>query len=145
MEAAMSELMRERGDGAELPINLVSQEGSQIELDGQRLLAALEAIAASKLPMAAESEKYVARLNFALDRVAETRRDAERDGGAFAPARAEVALSILEGHVAFAAGFINRTMQTVRRTAGRRERRVSVDEAVNLVEEQKAEDETRAA
>jgi hypothetical protein len=141
----MSEFIRERGDGAELPVDLVRQEGAQIELDGQRLLGALEAIAASKLPQAREAEKYVLRLQFALGRVADTRLDAERDGGVFAPARAEVALSILEGHVAVAAGFINRTMRNVRRTAGRREVRASVDEAVTLVEEQTANDQTKAA
>jgi hypothetical protein len=134
-----------RGDGAELPVDLVRQDGAQIEFDGQRLLTALEAIAASKLPAAPDTEKYILRLEFALDRVAETRRDAERDRGVFAPARAEVALSILEGHVAVAAGFINRTMREVRRTAGRRELRASVDEAVTLVEEQTATDQTKAA
>ena len=142
----MSEAMRERGDGAELPVALVSQEGAQIESDGQRLLEALEAITASRLPQSQEAEKYVLRLRFALGRVEETKRQAEQHGGVFAPARAEVALSILEGHVAIGAGFVSRTMRHARRAAGRRELHASVDEAVTLGEEQtSAEDESKAA
>ena len=131
------------GDGAQLPISLVSDERAPIEQDAQLLLLALTAVAASKPDAALDAEKYTTRLNFALGRVEEMRRQSEALGGVFAPARAEVALSILEGHVAMAAGFINRTMRTVKRSPGRRELHAAVDEAVTLVEDQ--QDETKAA
>jgi hypothetical protein len=124
------------GDGAQLPTSLISDDGAQVELDAQQLLLALQAVAASKPTAAQDAEKYTIRLNFALGRVEETRRQAQADGGVFAPARAEVALSILEGHVAVAAGFINRAMRNVRRASGRRELHAAVDEAVSLAEDQ---------
>jgi hypothetical protein len=133
----MNEDMRfAKSDGAQLPVSLVNEGAAQIDLDAQRLLLALEAIVVSEAPAAAAAEKYTARLNFALERVEELRMQAETLGGVFAPARAEVALSILEGHVAVAAGFINRTMRSVKRSPGRRELHAAVDEAVTLVEEQ---------
>lgn len=133
----MSESSRyESGDGAQLPVSLVNDDDAQVELDAERLLVALEAIAVSETPAAQDAEKYTMRLNFALGRVEEMRRQSQADGGVFAPARAEVSLSILEGHVAVAAGFINRTMRSVRRAPGRRELHASVDEAVALVEDQ---------
>jgi hypothetical protein len=131
----MSEETR-NGDGAQLPVSLTGDLGAQVELDAQRLLIALQAIVVSELPAAAEAEKYCARLNFALGRLDEMKRAAEIVGGVFAPARAEVAVSILEGHAALAAGFISRTMRRQRRSPGRRELRAAVDEAVSLVEDQ---------
>lgn len=124
------------GDGAQLPTSLISDDGAQVKLDAQQLLLALQAVAASKPAAAQDAEKYTIRLNFALGRVEEMRRQAALDAGVFAPARAEVALSILEGHVAVAAGFINRAMRSVRRAPGRREAHAVVDEAVSLVEKQ---------
>jgi hypothetical protein len=141
----MSEQVRERGDGVSLPVDLVSQEGTQIEQDARTLLLALQAVAASRASAAREVEKHVIRLNFALERVTELRRQAEEVGGVFAPARAEVAVSILEGHVAVTAGFINRVMRHARRTAGRRDLRVTVDESVALVEEESSADEAKVA
>jgi hypothetical protein len=132
-------------DGAELPVDLVTQQCAQIEEDAQQVLLALTATAASRLSAAPEAEKWRERLAFAVARLDELKRAAAADAGAFAPARAEVAASILESQVALAAGFINRTMRSVRRTAGRRQTRASIDEAVTLVEEQAAEDETKAA
>jgi hypothetical protein len=132
------------GDGAQLPVDLVGGEGSQIEADAARLLPVLEAVAASKLAMAPQAQKYVDRLTFAMTRLEETKRVAANDGGVFAPARAEVAASILEGHVAGAAGFINRTVRQVRRTAGRRELRAEVDEAISIVDDE-LEDDAKAA
>jgi hypothetical protein len=133
----MSESSRyESGDGAQLPVSLVNADDAQVELDAERLLVALEAIVVSEVPATQDAEKYIARLNFAMGRVSEMRRQSQDEGGVFAPARAEVALSILEGHVAVAAGFINRTMRKARRAPGRRELHASVDEAVALVEDQ---------
>lgn len=137
----MNEDMRfAKSDGAQLPVSLVRDDGTQVELDAQQLLLALTAVAASKPDAAADVEKYAMRLNFALGRVEEMRRQAETLGGVFAPARAEVALSILEGNVAVAAGFINRTMRTVKRSPGRRELHAAVDEAVTLAEGQRKDE-----
>ena len=133
----MSESSRyESGDGAQLPVALVNDDAAQVEVDAQQLLLALQAVAASKPAAAQDAEKYTTRLNFALGRVDEMRRQAQIDGGVFAPARAEVALSILEGHVAVVAGFINRTMRGVRRAPGRRELYASVDEAIAFVDDE---------
>jgi hypothetical protein len=132
------------GDGAELPTDLIAGESHQIETDAARLLSVMEAVAASKLAMAPQAQKYVDRLTFAIARLDEMKRAAEADGGVFAPARAEVAASILEGHVAGAAGFIDRTMRQVRRTAGRRELRAEVDEAIGIVDDELG-DQTKAA
>jgi hypothetical protein len=135
-----------RGDGAQLPTDLVAGESARIEIDAARLLSVVEAVAASKLPSAVQARKYVDRLTFAITRLDELKRAAAFEGGVFAPARAEVAASILEGHVAGAAGFINRTMRQVRRAPGRRDLRVEVDEALTLIEDETlAEDQTRAA
>ena len=128
------------GDGAQLPVDLISGEGTQIETDAARLLSVLEAVAGSKLTMAAQAQKYADRLTFAIARLDETKRAAEIEGGVFAPARAEVAASILEGHVAGAAGFINRTMRQVRRTPGRRALRVEVDEAIEIIDAELSDD-----
>jgi hypothetical protein len=132
------------GDGAQLPVDLISGEGAQIEADAARLLSVLESVAASKLTMAPQAQKYADRLTFAIARLDEMKRAAQADAGVFAPARAEVAASILEGHVAGAAGFINRTMREVRRAPGRRELRAEVDEAIEAVDGELS-DETKAA
>jgi hypothetical protein len=123
------ELIAGRGDGAALPVGLISGEGMQIEADAVRLLDVLNAVAGSKLPQARQAQKHADRLTFGVQRLGELRSAATRTGGVFAPARAEVAASILEGYVAGAAGFINRTMRQVRRAPGRRELRAEVDEA----------------
>jgi hypothetical protein len=139
-----NELPEGAGDGAQLPVDLVSGEGAQIEVDAARLLSVLEAVAASKLEVAWEAQKHADRLIFATTRLDEMKRAAANDGGVFAPARAEVAASILEGHVAGAAGFINRTMRAVRRAPGRRALRAEVDEAASVLDEEFG-DETKAA
>jgi hypothetical protein len=132
------------GDGAQLPVDLISGESAQVEIDASRLLEVLEAVAGSQLAMAPQAQKYADRLTFAIARLDEMKRAAQTDRGVFAPARAEVAASILEGHVAGAAGFINRTMRQVRRTPGRRELRVEVDEAIEIIDNELS-DENKAA
>jgi hypothetical protein len=132
------------GDGAQLPVDLISGESAQVEIDASRLLEVLEAVAGSQLAMAPQAQKYADRLTFAIARLDEMKRAAQTDRGVFAPARAEVAASILEGHVAGAAGFINRTMRQVRRTPGRRELRVEVDDAIEIIDSELS-DENKAA
>ena len=140
-----NEMPAGRGDGAQLPMDLVAGDSAQIEVDAARLLSVVEAVAASKLPSAVQAQKYVDRLTFAITRLDELKRAAAAEGGVFAPARAEVGASILEAHVAGAAGFINRTMRQVRRAPGRRDLRVEVDEAMLVGDETSAKDETKAA
>jgi hypothetical protein len=145
MEAHMSDaLIPGGGDGAILPIDLISGESTQVESDATRLLDVLQAVAGSQLAMAQQAQKYADRLTFAMARLEELKAAAEGASGVFAPARAEVAASILEGHVAGAAGFINRTMRQVRRSAGRRELRAEVDEAIGAMDDELT-DETKAA
>ena len=88
-------LLPSGGDGAELPVDLISGESAQVEADAARLLPVLEAVAASPLPMATQAQKYADRVSFAMARLDGMKRAASADGGVFAPARAEVAASIL--------------------------------------------------
>ena len=71
------------------------------------LLHALGTLAAAD-PPSSSAAKYAARLRFALDRLAELRALADLDRGAFAPGRAEAALSILEANIVIAAQFVAR-------------------------------------
>jgi hypothetical protein len=106
----------------------------QLEIDADRLLIAVEALAESGASDAGDAARYAERIRFALTRLAQLREDARREGGAFAPARVEVATSILETHVHTTAEYVNRTQQRVRRTAARRSVHVAVAEACASVE-----------
>jgi hypothetical protein len=109
-------------------------DGRQLLLDADRLLIAMEALAATDAPESEYAEKYALRIRFALTRLAQLALDAERAGGVFAPARVEVATSILETHVASAAEYVNRALRRVRRTPARRSVHVAVAEACALAE-----------
>jgi hypothetical protein len=112
----------------------LATDGRQLLLDADRLLIAMEALAATDAPEAEYAEKYALRIRFALTRLAQLERDVERAGGVFAPARVEVATSILETHTATAAEYVNRALRRVRRTAKRRSVHVAVAEACALAE-----------
>ena len=127
-----------------MPVGLIGGASTQIEADAARLLDVLQAVAGSQLAMAPQAQKYADRLTFGMARLMELKAAAETTGGVFAPARADVAASILEGYVVGAAAFINRTMRQVRRTAGRRELRAEVDEAIGAIDDELS-DETKAA
>jgi hypothetical protein len=101
------------------------------------MLLALDTLVQSGAPAVSDAGRHAERVRFSLARVAELKRAAQADGGAFAPARVEVALCILENHVALAAGYVARTMQRARRGPGRRSVRATVDEAVSYIEEQR--------
>ena len=110
------ELTAGSGDGAQLPVGLIAGENAQIESDAARLLDVLQAVAGSKLAMAPAAQKYADRLTFAMTRLEELKAAAaETMGGVFAQARAEVAASILQGHVAGAAHLPHRPVDEARR------------------------------
>ncbi len=69
------------------------------------LLHALDKLCADSAP-SAPAARHAARLRFALDRLKELRLAADRDRGAFAPGRADVALSILKANIVVAAQFV---------------------------------------
>lgn len=128
--------MDERGmESQEQPIRIIGDSVLQAETDAERLMAALETLVNSDRPEATEAAKHRARLNFSSQRLRELHRLSQSDGGVFGPARAEVSLSILEGHTALAAAFINRTVRRTKRVPGRRELRVEIDEALSAVDE----------
>lgn len=129
--------MDDRGtDGQGWPVRIASEAISQAEMDAERLVAALESLTESGRPEAVEAGKHRARLNFSIQRLRELRRSAQDESGVFGPARAEVSLSILEGHTALAAAFINRTFRRTKREPGRRELRVEIDEALSAIDEE---------
>jgi hypothetical protein len=135
----MDEMGTTQEDGiARVPQPLVTERGEQAALDAEHLALALTAVAATRPELTFDAMKHTERLRFATDRLQELRALATSEGGAFAPARAEVALSILEGQVALTAAFINRTMKDLRRKPGRREARAAADEALLLADDQGA-------
>jgi hypothetical protein len=128
----MDETAMTQGDGAMLtPQPLTTDRGEQAAQDAEHLSLALTAVAATRPELTYDAFKHSERLRFATQRLSELRDLAASEGGAFAPARAEVALSILEGQVALTAAFINRTMKDIRRRPGRRETHAAADEALS--------------
>jgi hypothetical protein len=119
---------------------LIAQESTivaerPLEDDARRMLEALDALALARADASANAERFAFRVRFALARREELLAAAAIEGGAFAPARAEVALSILEGHLQTAAAFINRTLRDAARRPGRAGVRRAVEEAVIAVEQ----------
>jgi hypothetical protein len=124
---------------AHIPQASATDRGAQAALDAEHLALALTAVAATRPELTYDAVKHTERLRFAMDRLLELRTIASSEGGVFAPARAEVALSILEGQVALTAAFINRTMKDLRRKPGRREAHATADEALSLADNQASE------
>ena len=120
---------------ARIPQARARDRGEQAARDAEQLVLALTAVAAMRPELSFEADKHRERLRFAADRLAELRALAAAEGGIFTPARAEVALSILEGQVAQTASFINRTMAHLRRRPGRREAQAAADEALAALED----------
>jgi hypothetical protein len=135
----MDETELTAGDGAMLtPQPMQADRGEQVRQDAEHLSLALTAVAATRPELTYDAFRHSERLRFGVDRLNELRELAASEGGAFAPARAEVALSILEGQVALTAAFINRTMKDIRRRPGRREMRAGADEALSLADDEEA-------
>ena len=94
---------------------------TETERVAAQLLLRLDALTLDAPARTRDAERYATRLRFALDHVDDLRRSAALARGAFAPARVEVALSILESHVVTAARFLGisgrrtapRTIETV--------------------------------
>ena len=130
------------GEGVKpIPQSPARERGEQVKLDAEHLALALTAVAATRPELAFDAGKHRDRLRFALDRLDELQGIAKGEAGAFAPgrafapARAEVALSILEGQVAITAAFINRTMKHLRRKPGRRDAVAAASETRSLAED----------
>jgi hypothetical protein len=134
-EMSMKSASGGAGEGAELPPTLKRDSNAQIAEDAEYLELALEAVALNDPMLAFEARKQATRLRFASERLTELKRQAIDAGGVFAPARAEVALSILEGHMAVSAAFVNRNMKRFRRRPGRRDAHAIADEATTMFED----------
>jgi hypothetical protein len=97
-----------------------------IEATAEHLLRALDAISASDRPVAQDGERIATRVRFAMARVDDLRRSALVIGGVFAPARLEVALSILETQVDRGTSFVVRVAD---RPTPRRDGAISAEPA----------------
>ena len=86
----------------------------QIEILGKRMTDSLRAATLADPSDARDAKRYGLRIAFALDRVRELRGSATRTGSAFEAGRLDVALNILEGHVRYAAIFIDRVAKSHR-------------------------------
>lgn len=104
-----------------------------IERHAERLIVALEAVTSLGASEMREARKHVDRLQFGLARVAQLRPAAAVEGGAFAPARLDVAISILETYVELAANFVTHTVVRTRRV-DRADFRAAVEEATAAVQ-----------
>lgn len=108
-----------------------------IERHAARLIVALDAVTALGASETREARKHAERLRFGLARVAQLRPAAAAEGGAFAPARLDVAVSILETYVELAANFVTHTVARTRRV-DRHDFAAAVAEAEAAVERARA-------
>jgi hypothetical protein len=100
--------------------NHIDDGGAQLtetERVAAQLLLRLDALSIDAPARARDAERYATRLRFALDHVADLRRSAAVARGVFAPARVEVAISILESHAITAARFLGVTRRGGNRTS----------------------------
>ena len=106
------------------------------ESEARNLLPALEAISTATIGASRDADRHAMRLRFALARVVELRTRAAAVGGAFEPARLEVAQSILQTHQRRAASFAKATGIVSPRLAQRSVSRVTLvtDEEASLDE-----------
>lgn len=91
---------------------------ASMERQAGRLIVALDAVTTLGASELRDARKHADRLRFGLTRVAQLRSAAVAEGGAFAPARLSVAVSILETYVELAANFVTHTVARTRRVDG---------------------------
>jgi len=103
-----------------------------VERDAARTLEALAGMTPADAAVQRDTERYTLRVQFALARLEELKRDAANAGGVFAAARVDIARTILETHVRTSAEHITRTLLTKRRAPKLRTTTAAVDEAVEL-------------
>ncbi len=125
--------MHERATNDEAPARAERIHGDaafalSVERHAGRLIVALEAVTTLGASEMREARKHVDRLRFGLARVAQLRPAAASEGGAFAPARLGVAVSILETYVDLAANFVTHTVVRTRRVDAK-DFRAAVEEA----------------
>jgi hypothetical protein len=106
-------------DRTETTLELASQLGAA----ARATMRALDAVIAAGAPPARDTERHLLRLRFSLARVNELRERVARTGGVFEPARLEVALSILDVHIARAERFCEQIAPRTPKAA----RRISSD------------------
>jgi hypothetical protein len=97
---------------------------TETEAIAERLLLVAETIALDGGSQARAAMRYANRLAFSLGHVDDLRHAAMRDGGVFAPARLQVALSILEVHARSTAQFIDPIVAPARQSRTRRDARL---------------------
>lgn len=105
----------------------------QIEILGKRMTDSLRAAKLADQSEARDAKRYGLRIAFALDRVRELRGSATRNGSAFEAGRLDVALNILEGHVRYAAIFIDRVAQRQRGELASVNRRIAGETATEQI------------
>jgi len=98
-------------------LRLVRAGSAPALLGAQKLLASLRPVIRGAGPAAREAKRHAERIEFSVRRLAELTEMAVKDGGAFTPARAEVAGSILQVHLDAAARFLGISARTSRRRA----------------------------
>lgn len=107
--------------------------GAEAEAYAGRILEALDLIASSSSVNAREAERHLDRICFSIERARDLRELAGAERGAFAPARLDVGIAILEGSVGMAAGFVARAMAVKRPPRPVRDLAAAVDTAVAAV------------
>jgi hypothetical protein len=107
--------------------------GTEAQTYAERIVEALEVIAASGTSDAREAQRHVERVRFAMDRARELQAMASAEHGVFAPARLDVGIAILEGCVGMSAGFVARAMAVKRPPRPVHDLGAAVDAAVAAV------------
>lgn len=97
----------------------------QSEILAERVMETLQKAQLADQSEARDAKRYATRIEFAIGRVNELRASVERTQSAFAEGRLGMALTILEGHVVFAATFIDTIARRQRGELAKANRRVS--------------------
>ena len=97
----------------------------QSEILAERVMETLQKAQLADQSEARDAKRYATRIEFAIGRVNELRASVERTQSAFAEGRLDMALTILEGHVVFAATFIDTIARRQRGELANANRRIS--------------------
>lgn len=95
------------------------------EILAERVMETLQMATLVDQGEARDAKRYATRIEFALGRVIELRASAEQTQSAFVEGRLGMALTILEGHVVFAANFIDTIARRQRGELAQANRRIA--------------------
>ena len=105
----------------------------QSEILAERVMETLQKAKLVDQSEARDAKRYATRIEFAIGRVNELRASVEQTQSAFVEGRLGMALTILEGHVVFAATFIDTIARRQRGELAKANRRIA-GESVEVVE-----------